>query len=498
MKRLLITVILIFVVVGCSSNTSIVNARNGVYFGMTMDEVKELETEGIFLNEVFTENISRLFYSDIRYEDFFTTIQYFFNSDGLLVELSYQFDINDANKRNFDSINTRLIGIYGEPLPDDRVLPRTTSFTSKWELKTNLRVTLSFFESSPISMGDGHQAGDPSLVLIYNIIDRALLNRVSTNVQDSEPKVELSPIMTPEPEPILLLTVPHEPDWNMYISNTETEQRVQLFTTSLIDNLGEGETDFIPFRPESIFEQTITYTYGATVFDEDFGLVVTRDSGWINKISNNVRVGLCLGGNWIFNDFLVVGTYISEVIDKFGEGKVQSADTRWEIISYYLDENGIPTDIKNAKVWLDVKFNPEENFVREYELGIFSIRGGRNAIVPYLVNEEHVSIDYIYSHSPSSADGVDLSVAYRNNNSETIKYIYFTVTPYNAVGDAVNCTIRNRSTVTVEITGPISSDMRTAFTNENLWYNANIKSAILESVRIIYMNGEEVTLKVER
>lgn len=56
-----------------------------------------------------------------------------------------------------------------------------------------------------------------------------------------------------------------------------------------------------------------------------------------------------------------------------------------------------------------------------------------------------------------SVGGVSPSIGYRNNSGKTIKYIDFTMVPYNAVGDPVSCTIRGYSSAVGEVTGPIET-----------------------------------------
>ena len=51
--------------------------------------------------------------------------------------------------------------------------------------------------------------------------------------------------------------------------------------------------------------------------------------------------------------------------------------------------------------------------------------------------------------------GVSAGINYCNNSQKTIKYITWYLTPYNAVGDTVRCTISGRSQVTGKTTGPI-------------------------------------------
>lgn len=56
----------------------------------------------------------------------------------------------------------------------------------------------------------------------------------------------------------------------------------------------------------------------------------------------------------------------------------------------------------------------------------------------------------------NSVGGATPRIAILNNSGKTIKYLYFTVTPYNAVGDAVSSQIGNKRTTTISITGPIA------------------------------------------
>ena len=56
----------------------------------------------------------------------------------------------------------------------------------------------------------------------------------------------------------------------------------------------------------------------------------------------------------------------------------------------------------------------------------------------------------------NSVGGVSPSIYFCNNSSKTIKYITWYMTPYNAVGDAVRCTVSNRSQVQGRTTGPIA------------------------------------------
>ena len=103
----------------------------------------------------------------------------------------------------------------------------------------------------------------------------------------------------------------------------------------------------------------------------------------------------------------------------------------------------------------------------------------------------------IWTDRPNSAGGVDLYINWENLSDKTIKYVYFTVSPYNSVNDTVRCTIRNYSSFTAQDDGPYSKGQGmkgTRYCWENAWYNYSIKGAKLENVRILYMDGTSVDI----
>ena len=67
----------------------------------------------------------------------------------------------------------------------------------------------------------------------------------------------------------------------------------------------------------------------------------------------------------------------------------------------------------------------------------------------------------------NSVGGVNVTIDYCNNSGKTIKYITWYMTPYNAVGDPVRCSIRGYSQVSGKTTGPVEpSTINLNFTEE--------------------------------
>ena len=120
-----------------------------------------------------------------------------------------------------------------------------------------------------------------------------------------------------------------------------------------------------------------------------------------------------------------------------------------------------------------------------------------------------IKIYDIFVADIDSADGVDMTIAWENASSKTIKYIYFSVEAYNAVDDRVSCNVRDYYEFTGELTGPFKSGYtnitydsdddryreKTLF--EECYYNSNIKYFKLTNIRVIYMDNTEFELEEE-
>ena len=112
----------------------------------------------------------------------------------------------------------------------------------------------------------------------------------------------------------------------------------------------------------------------------------------------------------------------------------------------------------------------------------------------------------VFVSNIDSADGVDMSIAWQNTSSKTIKYIYFTVEAYNAVDDKVYCEIRDYNVFIGSITGPLEPGYSNLIYDsyddeymidgcwEDCYYNSTIRYFDLTNIRIIYMDNTEVEI----
>ena len=91
----------------------------------------------------------------------------------------------------------------------------------------------------------------------------------------------------------------------------------------------------------------------------------------------------------------------------------------------------------------------------------------------------------------NSSNGISFKIEWKYiDTSKTIKYIYFSVIPYNAVGDIQSCEISGSSSFTGQVTGPISAEDYPIVSRwENAWYNNTIKCIKITKIKVIYTDG---------
>ena len=107
-----------------------------------------------------------------------------------------------------------------------------------------------------------------------------------------------------------------------------------------------------------------------------------------------------------------------------------------------------------------------------------------------------IRVSRVSTDDPNSAGGVNFRVRWQNRTNKVVKYADFTVVPYNAVGDIVQCSIRHSSEYTGRVTGPIDAGewFGGNYYWQAAWYNNTIVKAKLRKIRLEYMDGSVETL----
>lgn len=158
--------------------------------------------------------------------------------------------------------------------------------------------------------------------------------------------------------------------------------------------------------------------------------------------------------------------------------------------------NGSPEDIEGQKLRADSKeaIDAAERAKKEEEdrIAAEAIKSAQDKV------RAIIRVTKLSRSNPNSAGGVDLFIGFRNISDKVIKYVTFTVTPYNSVGDKAYCDIRDESTMRLQDTGPYKKGEGLAGNYnwywENTWYNWNISKLELNEIFIEYMDGTYITL----
>ncbi len=101
---------------------------------------------------------------------------------------------------------------------------------------------------------------------------------------------------------------------------------------------------------------------------------------------------------------------------------------------------------------------------------------------------------------PNSAGGVGVKISFTNTSNRTLKYVLFSVEPYNRVGDIAPSEIGGKTSVNLQSIGPIKpdefqGDYHTGFIImsgggwSNVWYNHSIYCINLTRIDVTYMDG---------
>ena len=310
-------------------------------------------------------------------------------------------------------------------------------------------------------------------MLLSDYID--LLNEIQNNNIKNNDVNDMSVIEDDLNSNTHVLTIQEDNNWNLYISCIELGIKAQFNSRNFLNDLGSNRV-----KPNQYIEN---YDYGGLS-------ILFENDGFINY-GNNITVYSNEIYNWVFNDFLEIGIELDDIINIFGDGKYNNISGE-NYLSYDIDDNGNSTSPGQSVAHLYIYYN-EKMLVTKYSLYAFKI-------VPLLSNSDYISIYKIETSEPNNENGVGVSITFSNDNEKAIKYIYFFVTPYNAVNDIVYSEIGGISTIETQMTGPIEKTIlyiKQGFvtTNaDNVWYNPNIKYAIINSIKIVYMDNEEVVL----
>jgi len=211
---------------------------------------------------------------------------------------------------------------------------------------------------------------------------------------------------------------------------------------------------------------------------------------------------------------------------------VINPDKTWEYIEIVtsnepagLNDLELRTNLVSyMPVWLEPKlfslrhedFNFEYVEVLDHRRDFFKVRdrSGRIGYVQSLGSSENIRSEIlkravnkareqgkkfvirdVYVEEINSVGGVDFRLEWLFlDEAKAIKYVYFTVVPFNAVGDVLSCDISGHTSFIGKVTGPVQagSDLQTSSWGA-AWYNSTTACIIVTKVKIEYMDGTSYT-----
>lgn len=151
--------------------------------------------------------------------------------------------------------------------------------------------------------------------------------------------------------------------------------------------------------------------------------------------------------------------------------------------------NGVPQDIEAQKLVNQIISQcEEEERIRKEE----AAKSKQDKL------REIIRVKRVYIFDTNSAGKVDISINFINNSEKIIKYVDFSVVPYNAVGDAVKDHGKYDSEKSFRATGPFErgQGLKSGLYWDG-WYNSTIVSLKLTKIEIEYMDGSKVEIPKE-
>lgn len=155
------------------------------------------------------------------------------------------------------------------------------------------------------------------------------------------------------------------------------------------------------------------------------------------------------------------------------------------------DFNGSPQDIEGLKLASQSQSAMEEieedERVEEESLVVEAAKTAQDKA------REIIRISNIWFDMNSSG-GVDIYIDWTSNSEKSIKYVTFTATPYNSVGDEVLDHGKYDATSNLKSTGPFYMSGNYSHHWPLVWYNTTTDTFDLEMINVEYMDDTTVTL----
>lgn len=97
--------------------------------------------------------------------------------------------------------------------------------------------------------------------------------------------------------------------------------------------------------------------------------------------------------------------------------------------------------------------------------------------------------DWSFTEPDDVVGGVDVKIQILNPVKKKVKYAWFTLAAYNAVGDRTGDRIHGLKPITLKGVGPVEQWEGGGWEFEHVWYNGTIDCVRITQIKIQYMDG---------
>lgn len=160
---------------------------------------------------------------------------------------------------------------------------------------------------------------------------------------------------------------------------------------------------------------------------------------------------------------------------------------------FYVKESDLLLSAEDASAIKQLEGDAKENFAKYAMQASLVVRQRElqsllDAVKSHKKHGLTVTSSRIYDESEYT-EGTSLAIEVLNPTDKVVKYIWFTVIGYNAVGDPVSDRMRGKSSITVKGIGPIEKDHSGSYSWKYFWHTDLVETFKLSKIKVQYMDG---------
>ena len=182
--------------------------------------------------------------------------------------------------------------------------------------------------------------------------------------------------------------------------------------------------------------------------------------------------------------YTVLQTHLTSKYGELSEGTTDQWISDDAVVSIEKSPNTLTLKVENPE-------SPEDRIARkkkvleEYKISLMEEIGA---------SEHPIRVKACTPFGNDFAKSVNVQVLFDYYGPTTIKYMWFTVAPYNDNGQKLKCNTQGHSNYTFEIMGPFrNSKITNDVSWDEIWKNPNISCVKLTKLKVEYVDGKTYT-----